>query len=115
MTSLSALAERHTSGQPVAIVAVDFGEVPERVRRYFAKAPANFPILLDVSRDAAKAWGVETLPTTFVLDKRLRPRFRAVGDLDWMRPDVLATLDALAADASGGSDARQSKREEEPK
>jgi thiol-disulfide isomerase/thioredoxin len=98
MNSLSALARRQTAGTPIAIVAVDFGEVPERVRRYLAREPVNFPILLDLDRSIAKAWGVEALPTTFVLGRQLRPRFRTVGDLDWMQPDALTVLDTLAAE-----------------
>jgi hypothetical protein len=57
--------------------------------------PVTFPIALDRDGAIAKAWGADALPTTFVLDRNLTPRFYVHGDLDWNRPAIdrlLATL-----------------------
>lgn len=84
-----ALASRET---PLAIVAVDVGEVDLRVRAFFEKRPVDFPVLLDRDRAVAKAWDVTALPSTFVLDASLTPRLFVEGDLDWSQPDVTRAL-----------------------
>lgn len=83
--------------RPFAIVAVDVAEVDLRVRAFFAKHRADFPVLLDRDRAVAKAWQVSTLPTTFVLDAGLVPRLFVEGDLDWSQPAVRSVLESLSA------------------
>lgn len=93
MASLNALAAAG-NGTP-AILAVSVGEVDARVRNFFRDRPVAFPVLLDRERRAMKAWQVEGLPTSFVLDRDLRPALKAVEPLDWTRPSVAAALAAL--------------------
>ena len=71
-------------------------EVDERVRRFFETIPVNFPILLDRDRAVAKAWEVHTLPTTFVLDRTLKPRLVAEGEFAWDSITAEAMMRALA-------------------
>ncbi len=47
--------------------------------------PLDFPLLLDRHTEAAKAWQVRVLPTSFVLGQDGKIRYRAVGMLDWGR------------------------------
>jgi thiol-disulfide isomerase/thioredoxin len=78
-----------------AVVGVDVAEVEIRVKRFFQSLPVTFPIALDRDGAVAKAWSVDALPTTFVLDRNLTPRFYIQGDLDWDNPAIdrlLATL-----------------------
>lgn len=82
-------------GKPLKIVAIDVAEVDLRVRAFFDKLPVNFPVLLDRDRAVTKAWQVSALPSTFVLAADLTPRLFIEGDLDWSRPDVLTTIEAL--------------------
>src|SRR5690606_16328645 len=78
LASLQRLA--HASrDEPLAIVAIDVGEVDLRVRAFFEKRPVDFPVLLDRDRSVAKAWSVTSLPTTFVLDATLQPRLFVEG------------------------------------
>lgn len=81
--------------KPLAIVAIDVAEVDLRVRAFFEKLPVDFPVLLDRDRAVTRAWKVSALPSTFVLTPDLTPRIFIEGDLDWSRPDVLATIEAL--------------------
>lgn len=99
LASLARLAERQ-AGRPFIILAIDVGEVPDRVRRFLATAPVPFPVLLDADRGVTKSWGVYALPTTYVLDAKLMPRLYVEGDLDWMRADILAQLDGIDAGAT---------------
>jgi thiol-disulfide isomerase/thioredoxin len=104
MASLQRLAAT-TRGKPLAIVAVDVAEVDLRVRAFFEKQPVEFNVLLDRDRAVSKSWDVAALPTTFVLDTNLVPKFFIEGDLDWSRPDVAATIQSLypAADRPQGA------------
>ncbi|HEY6467963.1 MAG TPA: hypothetical protein VIY69_18325, partial [Candidatus Acidoferrales bacterium] len=46
-------------------------------------------------RAVSKAWDITELPTSFVLDATLAPRFSVEGDLDWSSPNVLAAIESL--------------------
>ncbi|MCO5130274.1 MAG: TlpA family protein disulfide reductase [Xanthobacteraceae bacterium] len=81
--------------RPLKVVAIDVAEVDLRVRAFFEKQPVDFPVLLDRDRAVTKAWRVSALPSTYVLAPDLTPRLFIAGDLDWSRPDVLATIEAL--------------------
>ncbi len=81
----------------LTVVAIDAGETDRAVQRFFATLPVPFPILLDRDRAIARAWRVDVLPTTFVLDGNLIPRFVADGDIDWSRPEVERALTSLFA------------------
>ena len=92
LPALRRLAER-AGAQHIDVVAISVAEVPIRVRRFIEQMPVNYPVLLDEDRAVAKAWGVETLPTTFVLDAELKTRFAVEREYDWDRLDVATLLE----------------------
>jgi thiol-disulfide isomerase/thioredoxin len=94
ITSLQRLATA-ARDKPLAIIAVDVAEVDLRVRAFFEKLPVRFTVLLDRDRAVSKAWDITALPTSFVLDATLSPRFYIEGDLDWSSPKVLAAIEPL--------------------
>ncbi len=99
MAGLTRLAAQRAEG-PLAILAVDVGEVPVRVRRFFADRPVPFPVLLDEDRAALKAWKVPGLPATFLLDASHAVRLYADGPVDWDDPAAGRLLDTLADPAA---------------
>lgn len=72
-------------GRPFRILAVDVGEPADRVRRFLERNGINprFPILIDFDKQAMRAWGVEMLPTSYVLDRALCPLWKVAGALEW--------------------------------
>jgi thiol-disulfide isomerase/thioredoxin len=106
LTSLQQLAGRMRSRR-VVVVTVDAGETDRTVQRFFATLSLPFPVLLDRDRSATTAWRVQTLPTTFLLDSDLMPRFVVEGDFDWNGPEAETALMKLivspAAAAKAGS------------
>lgn len=106
MSALQRLAERYAR-EGVTILAIDVGELDFRVRRFFDSAPVSFPILLDRNKEVTKAWGITTLPMTFLLDRALALRFVVEGEFDWDRSDADHKLNALAS-AEPASHDRQS-------
>ncbi len=86
-------------GDKLGVIAVSVGEVPARVQSFLKETPVSFPVLLDADRSVTKAWAVEGLPTSFVLDKNLKPILAVTADLDWASADVGREIEqALASD-----------------
>jgi peroxiredoxin len=81
LPALNRLSAR--AGGAVKILAISVAEPDPRVRRFLETMPLDFPVLLDRDRAVAKGWNVSTLPTTFVLDAGLRPRFVVEADFNW--------------------------------
>ncbi len=96
MTSLRAMMEKQADNR-VAVLAIDVAEVEDRVRRFFERLPVNFPILLDGDRAVTKAWQVHGLPTTYILDGTLTPRFVVEGAVDWTKVEVMRLIDGLTS------------------
>jgi peroxiredoxin len=86
------------AGGNVKVLAIAVADADQRVQRFFETAPVDFPVLLDRDRAVAKAWQVATLPTTFVLDAALRPRFVVEIDYAW---DSLDPKELTRASATG--------------
>jgi thiol-disulfide isomerase/thioredoxin len=100
MASLNQLQSR-LERQPFAIVPISVAEADGAVRRFFAGDSLPFAVLLDRDRAVAKAWNIHTLPSTIVLDRSLRPRLIAEGDVDWMRPEVMNAIADLLKETPG--------------
>jgi peroxiredoxin len=83
--------------QSVSILAVDVADLDVRAKRYFKNNRVNFPILLDREREIAKAWGVYSLPVTFILDKSLTPKYWVENNLDWNRPEIIGFLQSMVS------------------
>ena len=96
LPALAGLAVRHPAPR-LTIIAVDVGEPDVRVKRFFAETPVPFPVLLDRQRSVAKAWRVDVLPTTILLDPALRPRLSVEGEFDWSSEDADAAVRSLMA------------------
>jgi thiol-disulfide isomerase/thioredoxin len=83
------------SASSFAVFAVSIGEPDDRVRRFFASMPLNYPVVLDRNREIAQAWRIQTLPTTYVLDRDLEPRLMVEGEFMWDRVEPDQLLDAI--------------------
>ena len=91
MPSLNALAAR-LAPQGLQFVALNHGEMPERVRQFLAEVPIHGTVMLDRSQTVLKTWGAQALPATFVLDATGRPRLWAQGERDWERSELAAQI-----------------------
>ena len=94
MPSMQRLQDK-LAGKPFAILAVDYGEGPARVRDFLKKVPVRFTVLLDRDTSAASAWKVRVLPTTLVIDPGQRIRYSVIGDLEWDSPAVEGAIRKL--------------------
>lgn len=94
LPALRRLAER--SAPDARVVAVSVGEPDLRVRRFAETITVNFPLLLDRDSTAARSWQVTSLPTTYVLDRNLRPSLVAESDFAWDALDLAKLTEQLA-------------------
>jgi thiol-disulfide isomerase/thioredoxin len=101
LPALNRLAARANGS--VKVLAIAVADADQRVQRFFGSTPVDFPILLDRDRAVAKAWSVATLPTTFVLDASLQPKFVVETDFAWDTIDPGKLTGSFALDAGGST------------
>jgi thiol-disulfide isomerase/thioredoxin len=94
LPALQRLSER-SENSALAVFAISVGEPDERVRRFFGTNPLKIPVLLDRDREVAKKWHIQTLPTTYLLDRGLEPRLTVEGEFQWDRVEAEQLLDAV--------------------
>jgi thiol-disulfide isomerase/thioredoxin len=82
MPSLQRLKER-LAGSPLTVLTVNFGESSQKVGEFARQLGLDFPVLLDPGQQAARAWRVRLLPTSYLVDADGRVRYSVVGELDW--------------------------------
>jgi thiol-disulfide isomerase/thioredoxin len=92
--------EQRLADEPFEILAVNVGEKKYKVWKFLKLINFDLPVLLDVSSEAFDAWGVKTLPTTFLLDASGRIRYRILGDPEWDDADTVAVVEKLLAETA---------------
>ncbi len=93
MPSLERL-QQQLRDRGLRVLAVDLGEDADTIFAFTGQLdPApTFPLLLDPEGEAAAAWGVKGLPTSFVIDPQGRVIFRAVGGTEFDQAGTLGQL-----------------------
>lgn len=93
--ALATLRER-LAPSGAGVVAINLGDAPERVTAFLADHPApGLPVLLDRDKSIAAAWHVEGLPVAYVVNGAGVLRLGALGERDWLSPDIAAQLRTL--------------------
>ncbi|MGA8033350.1 MAG: TlpA disulfide reductase family protein [Casimicrobiaceae bacterium] len=79
------------------IVGIDVGETAEQVAAFRRSVddPPGYALALDPHGEAIKAFGIRGLPTTYVLDKKGRIAYRALGPRSFDDPAIVQTLRRL--------------------
>ena len=94
MPALQAL--QNTIGKErLVVLTVNYGESAEKVQQFAHTIGLDFPMLLDRHTEAAKAWHVRVLPTSFVLGQDGQIRYSAVGLPDWGDAQIVKLITAL--------------------
>jgi thiol-disulfide isomerase/thioredoxin len=95
MPALQALQDK-LGTERIVVLAVNYGESPEKVQQFVQRVPVDFPVLLDRHTEATRAWQVRVLPTSYVLGPDGQIRYSVVGMLDWSAPQVIKLLTELS-------------------
>ncbi len=82
----------------VAVVGVNYKEPLDTIERFTAAHPLGYPVLRDRTGDAFKRWTPGVMPTTVLVDRTGRARWRTVGEIPPDDTRLRAAIDALLAE-----------------
>jgi len=93
---MPALVNLDDAEPDLALVTVAVADRMADVRRFFDDHLLEPVVVADPDQLIARAWEVRYLPTTLLLDRSHRPRYRVRGELDWNLAAVRRHVLALA-------------------
>ena len=79
----------------VAVVGVNYKEPLDTIERFTQDHPLGYPVLRDRTGDAFKRWTPGVMPTTILVDRTGRARWRTVGEIPPDDTQLRAAIDAL--------------------
>jgi thiol-disulfide isomerase/thioredoxin len=94
MPSMQRLQTKLDDGSFV-MLPVNVGEKKYKVWKFVKLIDFTLPVLLDTDSKTFNAWDASVLPTSFLLDKEGRVRYRVQGDLEWDSEEVVAVIEEL--------------------
>jgi len=92
--SLQALHSRY-SDEDLTILAVNVQENAGHVQAYLADNGLTFPVVLDENGVAASIFGVNALPTSFIINREGDIAAGVLGRVDWDSPNAHAMFEYL--------------------
>jgi thiol-disulfide isomerase/thioredoxin len=93
---LNALARRDP--ERVAVVGVNYKEPLDSIERFSSVRPFAYPILRDRDGGMFKQWTAGVMPTTILVDRQGRARWRSAGEIGAGDTRLQAAIDALLAE-----------------
>ncbi len=94
LPALARLAEREARNG-LRIVAVNYRETPDAVKRFLERSPVAPDVALDRDGTAAKAFDAHVFPITVAIAADGRVRFLVLGECDWSAEPGRRWLDEL--------------------
>jgi len=100
MPSLQRLWKMHGGKTDLQIVAVNVGEDADTVLGFFGTLDVSptFTVVFDKDSLVMRQWPIKGLPTTFLLDRKGRIIYRAIGGREFDSPESLAVINQLLAE-----------------
>lgn len=95
---LGDLSRREAWRGKVAVVGVNYKESLDAIQAFTSSHPIPYPVLRDRSGEAFKAWTAGVMPTTIIVDRQGRARWRSVGEVNAADTRLRDTIDALLAE-----------------
>ncbi len=82
------------------VIAINQMEDADQVFAFTGQLETDltFEILFDTQSKVSQAYAVNGLPTTYLIDKKGKIRYRAVGGREFDHPEVIKTIKQLAAE-----------------
>ena len=97
MPSMQALHERYAESG-LAVLAVDLQEADATVRKFVDDFHLSFSILLDTEGRIGGMYGVRSIPTTYIIDRKGMVLAGAVGAREWDSDDAFLYFDEILKD-----------------
>ena len=94
MPSMEVLYGRYKE-KGLEIFAVNCGEEQEQVLAFMKNNGLSFPAALDSDGKVSKSYGIQAIPTSFIIDREGKIIVRLVGSIDWDTPKIRTALERL--------------------
>jgi len=95
MPSMEALHQKLKDENFVLLAVSIDRSGPDNVRRFVEKNRLTFPILLSPDGSFQNRFIIQSIPTTFVIDKKGRIVSRLPGAREWSSPKTLESMEKL--------------------
>jgi thiol-disulfide isomerase/thioredoxin len=92
---LNELARRPSLRGKLIVLGINYKEGADAIDRFTHAHSLQYPLLRDRSGEAFKQWTSGVMPTTVLIDRAGRARWRMIGELDPADPAFMRALDAL--------------------
>jgi peroxiredoxin len=86
------------AGKQFVVLAVQMGGSARTARDVAEELGLRFPVLLDWDSSVGAAWGVNMVPTSFLIARDGAVAFRHAGELDWTSTGSRRKVEALLAE-----------------
>jgi len=83
------------ANRPFEILAINVDEKKYKVRKFIKLINFDLPVLLDTSRETFDQWGVKTLPTSFLIDKDGKTRYRVRSNPGWETEETITIIEDM--------------------
>jgi len=77
------------------ILAVNCGEKQDQVLSFLKSNKLSFPAALDADGKVSGVYGIQAIPTTYLIDRDGNIVARVMGSINWNTPKVRAALEKL--------------------
>ncbi|MDR1319701.1 MAG: TlpA family protein disulfide reductase [Treponema sp.] len=94
MPSMEAVYKR-LKDRGFGILAVNVGEDSKQVSPFMRRYGLSFPVAFDTTSQVSTRYGIQAIPTTYIIDKRGLIISRIVGSIDWNTPEIIAAFESL--------------------
>jgi thiol-disulfide isomerase/thioredoxin len=94
MPSMEILYKRFKNNG-LEILAIDGGEDDTTVRQFIKNSNYTFPILMDRNGMVNYVYGIQAIPTSFIIDREGKILIRIIGSIKWDTPEIIKAFDAL--------------------
>ena len=94
------LLHQEFADQGLVMLAVNVGEAADVVSSFVKENALTFPIALDRTGAVSTWYGVQALPTTYIIDRRGYIVSRTIGSIPWDTPEIAAVFKGLLEDSS---------------
>ena len=77
------------------ILAVNLRESPKAALDFMRNNRLSFPTVLDTDGRVSGAYGIQAIPTSFLIDRDGQIIAKLVGSIDWDTPEIYAAFESL--------------------
>lgn len=92
---LNQLAKDQSLRDKLVVVGVNYKESAGAIERFTQEHSFAYPVVRDRTGDAFKQWTSGVMPTTILIDKNGRARWRLVGEIDPGSPALRQAIEKM--------------------